>query len=93
MQADIYGRTVQRLKVSECTTLGAAILGAVGCGVFASVEEAVDEMVHPFDTIEPDAALHRMYAEQYRIFSDAFELLRNGGIYERVWEFKQKYAG
>ena len=48
IQADVYGRPVERLKVSECTTLGAAILGAAGAGVFGSVEEAVENMVHPF---------------------------------------------
>jgi xylulokinase len=92
IQSDIYGRPVERLRVSECTTLGAAVLGAVGCGVFASVEGAVGEMVHPFDTIEPDMKKHELYREQFGIFQDVYELLAKHGMYERVWNFRRKHA-
>lgn len=93
IQADIYGRTVERLRVSECTTLGAAILGAAGCGVFGSVEEGVQEMVHPFDHIEPNAKNHELYTEQYALFTSAYHALREKRIYERLAGFQRKYWG
>jgi xylulokinase len=93
IQADIYGRTVERLRVSECTTLGATILGAAGCGVFGSVEEVIQEMVHPLDHIEPDPKNHELYHEQYQIFSSAFHALREKNIYERLSTFQTKHWG
>lgn len=38
IQADVYGRPVQILRVEESTVLGAAILGGVGAGVFRSIQ-------------------------------------------------------
>jgi len=93
IQADIYGRTVERLEVSECTTLGATILGAAGCGVFGSVEEGVESMVHTRDTIEPDMKLNELYEEQYEIFYGGFRALMESGTYERLARFQQKHWG
>ena len=76
IQADIYGRTVERLKVSECTTLGATILGAAGCGVFPSVEDGVEHMVHPLDTVAPNPATQELYREQLEVYRDAFRAHR-----------------
>ena len=46
IQSDIYGKPIQTLRVSECTTFGAAILGAAASGVFHNIEEAVQVLVH-----------------------------------------------
>ena len=54
IQADVYGRPVETLRVSESTSLGAALMGGVGAGVFASIEEGVAAMVHVADRIEPN---------------------------------------
>jgi xylulokinase len=93
IQADIYGRTVERLKVSECTTLGATILGAAGCGVFSSVEEGVNEMVHPLDMIEPNMKNNDLYEEEFEIYHDTFHALMNYGIYEKLARFQKRYWG
>lgn len=92
IQADVYGRVVERLRVSECTTLGAAILGSVGCNVFSSVEEAVQQMVHSHSTIEPDMKNHNLYSEEYSIFKQTLELLIHNGIYEKIADFQNKYG-
>ena len=73
IQADVYGRAVQLLKVEETSVLGAAILGGVGAGVFSSVAEGVDSMVHVMSEIEPDLANHRIYSEMYNAFTQAYE--------------------
>jgi xylulokinase len=93
IQADIYGRTVERLRVSECTTLGAAILGAAGCGIFKSVEEGVGSMVHPLDKIVPENKNQDLYREEYELFSDTYEVLMKNNIYERIAGFQKKYWG
>jgi len=93
IQADIYGRPVETLKVAECTTLGAIILGAVGCGIFNDVEEGVGEMVHPFDQISSDQKNHNLYADQYELYKDVHTILMKNRVYERIANFQKKYWG
>ena len=93
IQADIYGRPVERLEVSECTTLGAAILGAAGAGVFGSVEEAVEAMVHPLEQVEPNPANHAVYDDMFEIFQDAFVALRDSGVYDKIAAAKARHWG
>ena len=93
IQADVYGRPVERLKVSECTTLGATILGAAGAGVFGSVEEAVGNMVHPFDSIEPDMGNHEIYQDVFGVFKDTFLALKNAGVYDKIASVQSKHWG
>ena len=84
IQSDIYGKPVQTLQISECTTFGAAILGAVAAGVFNNIEEAVLTLVHTQSTIEPDFKNHELYNELYSIFCETYEILRESGIYEKL---------
>jgi xylulokinase len=93
IQADVYGRPVERLKVSECTTLGATILGAAGAGIFHSVEEAVGHMVHPFDSIEPNMENHAVYQDVFGIFKDTFLALKNAGVYDKIAAVQNKHWG
>jgi xylulokinase len=93
IQADVYGRPVERLKVSECTTLGATILGAAGAGIFRSVEEAVENMVHPYGSIEPTMENHAIYQDVFEVFRATFLALRDGGIYDRIVALQKKYWG
>ena len=64
--ADIFNLSVSRMSTSEICALGAAIDAAVGCGMFASFEEAVSLMVKKGRTFEPIAANHRVYDDLYR---------------------------
>ncbi len=93
IQSDVYGRPVERLKISECTTLGATILGAVGAGVFGSVEEAVEHMVHPYDSIEPNTANHSLYEDVFGVFKETFLALRNAGVYDKIAAVQNKHWG
>jgi len=84
IQSDIYGTSVQTLQISECTTFGAAILGAVAAGVFNNIEEAVLTLVQTQSTIEPDLKNHELYNELYNIFCETYEILKERGIYEKL---------
>ena len=81
------------MRVSECTTLGAAILGAAGAGVFSSVEEGVNHMVHPYDSIEPKMGNHAIYEDMFSVFRDTFLALRDAGIYDKVAAVQHKHWG
>lgn len=91
IQADIYGRPVERLGVAECANLGAAILGAFGCNFFNSVEEGVDQMVTVTQTIEPDEKNHQLYRNAYEIFEKTFNLLSKNNINKELAELQKKF--
>jgi len=93
IQADVYGRPVKTYRVTECTTLGATILGAAGAGQFASIDEAVDNMVNVTGSLEPNQKRHEMYTDLYGVFRDTLFALKETGIYERLTAVQSKYWG
>ncbi len=80
IQADVYGRPVETLRVGESTVLGAALLGGLGAGLFASIEEGVAAMVHVADRVEPDQERHQRYEELYRAYVQTYEGLSSGAF-------------
>ena len=92
MQADIYGRRVERLKVSECAVLGAAILGAVGAGALPDLDEAIENMVHTHGFIEPNMANHAVYTEYFHVFEKAFLALVEGNVYNELAEVTSRHS-
>jgi FGGY-family pentulose kinase len=54
--ADASQRPIELPEEPEAVLLGAAILGAVAGGAFESIEEAMGEMCHAGEVIEPNAA-------------------------------------
>ncbi len=93
IQGDVYGRPVKTYLVSECTTLGATILGATGARQFASIDEAVENMVNVTGEFEPDSKRHEMYTDLYGVFKDTLCALRDSGIYDRLSSLQTKYWG
>ena len=90
IQADVYGKTVETLEVSECTSLGAAILGAVAAGAFGSVQEAVENLVRPKRIIEPSIENNEIYSGLFDIFKDSYEALRGANIYSRLAQIQDR---
>ena len=70
--------------MADCGVLGAAILGASGAGIFESLQDAVDTMVHPTEMITPNMENYKMYTDMYEIFRDAFLAWRDKDIYNRL---------
>jgi len=56
IQADVYGRSVELLAAEEGGAFGAALLAAVGVGVWPTVEAACAETVHVSESIRPKDA-------------------------------------
>ena len=82
MIANILGVKVDVLENEEGPSMGGAMLAAVACGEYASVEEAAKAIVRVSGTVEPDPELTAKYEERYQIFKqlypickDAFKLL------------------
>lgn len=75
----------------ECTVLGAAILGAVGCGHFTDIDEAVTAMVAIDHTIDPDRRTTNVYQDLFQVFRQAYEAQAQLGVYQAIYQFQQRY--
>lgn len=74
--ANVMNLKVDVIESEEGPGYGAAMLAAVGCGVFASVEEAADKLVKVIDTIEPETELVARYEERYQKFKMLYPALK-----------------
>lgn len=66
--ANVMNLKVDVIESEEGPGYGGAILAAVGCGEYASVEEASAALVKVIDTVEPDPELVEKYEERYQEF-------------------------
>jgi xylulokinase len=91
VHADILRRPLVLLRNRECTVLGASILGAVGCGHFPSVQEAVEAMVAVDRMVEPNPATADLYNQLFEVFRFCYETAAQGGLYDAIYELQRKY--
>ena len=77
LKADITGKEVVSLAISECGCLGAAMLAGVGVGEYGSVDEAVELLVSEKEVFEPDPGMHEQYTEQAAIYAELYPALRD----------------
>lgn len=66
--ANVMNLKVDVIESEEGPGYGGAMLAAVGCGEYASVEEAAERLVKVVDTVEPEPELVAKYEEQYQKF-------------------------
>ncbi|MDR1385995.1 MAG: hypothetical protein LBJ44_00045 [Propionibacteriaceae bacterium] len=92
IQTDIYRRPTVALEEGECAVLGAALLGAMGAGVFSSMREGVDQMVRVSATYEPNEALGPRYDEAFGLFRQAYRGLEQAGWFASVSDFQARQS-
>ena len=74
--ANVLGIKVDVIESEEGPGYGGAMLAAVACGEFASVEEAAAKLVKVVDTIEPDAELVEKYNDRYAKFAKIYPTVK-----------------
>ena len=74
--ANVMNVSVDVIESEEGPGYGGAMLAAVGCGAFASVQEAAEKLVKVTDTVEPEAALVAKYEKQYAKFRQIYPALK-----------------
>ena len=67
---------VDLIESEEGPGYGAAILAAVGCGVFSSVEEAATKLVKVIGSETPELKLVQKYEERYQEFKKFYPALK-----------------
>ena len=77
MIANVLNIKVDRIESEEGPALGGAMLAAVACGVFSSVEEAAEKIVRVTETIEPEPELVEKYERQYQKFAKIYPIVKD----------------
>ena len=72
MQADVFDCPVCVAQSSEGPALGVAILAGVGTGLYPSVKEACDAMIHVAQEQKPIPANVEAYARKYQVYRSLY---------------------
>ena len=75
--AAVMNVKLEIIESEEGPGYGAAILAAVGCGTFESVERACEKLVKVVDTVEPDPELVQKYEEKYQKVEQLYPIMKN----------------
>ncbi|GAF67274.1 unnamed protein product, partial [marine sediment metagenome] len=75
IMADVYNKRILKPRLlQEATSLGAAIAGGVGVGLFENYR-AAEAMVQIVDTQDPNPSAHACYERLYGVFQSAYTAL------------------
>lgn len=80
--ANVMNLKVDVIESEEGPGYGGAILAAVGCGEYESVEEAAGKLVKVVETVEPDAKLVEKYEERYQKFRKIYPTVK--GLFQEL---------
>lgn len=74
--ADILNTKVVMINSQEGPAYGAAILAAVGCGLYGSVDEACEKLIKVTNSIEPIAENVEKYNDVYKVYRELYPTLK-----------------
>lgn len=77
IKADVTGKTIQVPTSDTATTLGAAILAGVGCGVYKDYKEAVEKTIVITRVQEPNMENHEIYKKSMKKYLSIYESIKN----------------
>ncbi|NLJ40938.1 MAG: xylulokinase [Clostridiales bacterium] len=75
--ANVLNLKVDILAAEEGPALGGAMLAAVGCGEYSSVEEITEKVVETVLTVEPDPGIAALYDKRYKVYRSIYPRLKD----------------
>lgn len=72
LMSDAFDLPLETVGPAEGAPLGAAMLAAVGAGVFETVEDAANSWLTSEKRVEPDSAATSMYAEEHGKYQELY---------------------
>ena len=76
VQADVFNTEIVTVNEAEGAAYGAAILAAVGVGVFASVPEACQQLIRVESSVAPIPVHAARYDELYAVYRELYHTLK-----------------
>lgn len=80
--ANVLNIKIDVLETEEGPSLGGAILAAVACGEYETVEAAAEKMVRVVDTVEPEPELAAKYEQRYQQFHRIYPACK--GLFDKM---------
>lgn len=80
--ANVLGIEVEVIESEEGPGYGGAMLAAVACGEYESVEAAANALVKVVDVIKPDGDLVEKYEKRYRQFAKIYPMVKD--LFEEI---------
>ncbi|HHU72876.1 MAG TPA: xylulokinase [Clostridiales bacterium] len=77
IMANVLNVKVDKINSEEGPAFGAAILAAVGCGRYATVEEACSKLIKVTQTTDQDPELVDRYNKKYQVFKELYPTLKD----------------
>ena len=77
IMANVLNIRIDKINSEEGPAFGAAILAAVGCGKYASVEEACAKLIKVVQTTEPDPYLVEKYNDRYAVYRSIYPAVKD----------------
>lgn len=74
--ANVLNIRLDMIESEEGPGYGGAILAAVACGEYSSVEEAAQKLVKVIDSVQPDKETAARYEERYRKFVQIYPAVK-----------------
>ena len=72
IKSDVTGKPIQVPTSDTATTLGAAILAGIGCGLYGSYREAVEKTVTITKSYEPNEENHERYRHSMELYLELY---------------------
>ncbi|WP_099222856.1 xylulokinase [Listeria costaricensis] len=76
MQADIFNVPIRTLKSEQGPAMGAAMIAAVGAGLYETLEEAAERLVAYAEVYTPNAAAVQEYQRVYALYRQIYPATR-----------------
>lgn len=74
--ANVLDIDIDVIESEEGPGYGGAMLAAVACGEYASVEEAAEKLVKVVSTVKPEPEIAARYEERYRQFAQVYPTVK-----------------
>jgi xylulokinase len=74
--ANVLNLELESVETEEGPGYGGAILAAVACGAFASVQEAAEQLVRVTSTVKPDKETAARYKARYQVYRQLYPAMK-----------------
>jgi len=75
--ANVLNIELELVASEQGPGLGGAMLAMVACGVYPTVQAAVDALVQVVETVRPDPEIAARYAERYQVFRRIYPAMKD----------------
>jgi xylulokinase len=84
IHANILGRPVRTLEITDAALVGAGMCAAVGVGAYANLQAAAEKFVKLKEIVEPQPEYEPIYQALYETYQRTFILLSENRLFERL---------